>query len=151
MKTFSTPSAHRIWLMSFISTMLLFTSIKCLADDNQDSQFRNMEISLLTCSPHDEIYSLYGHTAIRCCDSITGQDIVINYGVFSFDQPYFIPRFIFGLTDYCMGAYTMNQFLAEYSYYNCGVTQQVLNLTESEKKAVMQALATNQPMPFQKM
>ena len=143
MKTFTTPSAHRIWLMSFISTMLLFTSIKCLADDNQDSQFRNMEISLLTCSPHDEIYSLYGHTAIRCCDSITGQDIVINYGVFSFDQPYFIPRFIFGLTDYCMGAYTMNQFLAEYSYYNCSVTQQVLNLTESEKKAIMQALATN--------
>ncbi len=25
----------------------------------------SVEISLLTCQPHDEIYSLYGHTAIR--------------------------------------------------------------------------------------
>ena len=31
-----------------------------------------MEVSLLTCEPHDEIYSLYGHTAIRIQDKRPG-------------------------------------------------------------------------------
>ena len=37
---------------------------------NEDylAQFDSVEVSLLTCSPHEEIYSLYGHSALRWHD-----------------------------------------------------------------------------------
>ena len=45
----------------------------------------SVQISLLTCSAHDEVYSLYGHTALRVENLQTGMDVAINYGMFSFD------------------------------------------------------------------
>lgn len=102
-----------------------------------------IEISLLTCSPHDEVYSLYGHTAIRYKDSSSGTDLAINYGVFSFKKPYFVLRFIFGLTDYEMGIEDFSSFCKEYEYYGCKVTQQVINLTDEEKARIALALQRN--------
>lgn len=62
----------------------------------------SVEISLLTCSPHEEVYSLYGHTALRMHDLHQGRqhDVVFNWGVFNFEKPHFVLRFVFGLTDY---------------------------------------------------
>ena len=62
-----------------------------------------VHISLLTCQPHEEVYSIYGHTAIRYQDLARGTDLAVNYGMFSFHKPYFVLRFVFGLTDYEMG------------------------------------------------
>ena len=47
------------------------------------------EISILTCSPGTELYSLFGHTAIRVYDPIKRIDEVFNYGTFDFQTPYF--------------------------------------------------------------
>ena len=123
-----------------IGVMILFTSaLSATAQINYDS----LEISLLTCSPHQEIYSLYGHTAIRCQDKATGEDLVVNYGMFDFNQPYFVLRFVFGLTDYSMGISSFNDFIRAYRYYKSSVTQQQLNLTAHEKASIMQAIAEN--------
>ena len=54
------------------------------------SEHDSIRISLLTCSPGSEVYSLYGHTAIRYTDYGKGIDAVVNYGVFSFNKPFFI-------------------------------------------------------------
>ncbi|WP_423809215.1 DUF4105 domain-containing protein, partial [Prevotella pectinovora] len=70
----------------------------------------SIRVSLLTCSPHDEIYSLYGHTAIRYEDKASKTDIVVNYGMFSFKKPFFVARFVLGLTDYEMGIQDFNDF-----------------------------------------
>ena len=45
------------------------------------------EISVLTCSPGKELYSLFGHTAIRVHDPEQDLDVVFNYGTFDFDTP----------------------------------------------------------------
>ncbi len=104
----------------------------------------SVEISLLTCQPHDEIYSLYGHTAIRYHDLRKGGlDIAFNYGVFDYHKPLFALRFVFGLTDYELGAYPFRLFLEEYRRFGSMVTEQVLNLTAEEKMALQQALAVN--------
>lgn len=103
----------------------------------------HIQISLLTCAPHDEVYSLYGHTAIRFTDRATGNDLAVNYGVFSFQKPFFVARFVFGLTDYEMGVEDFCDFCNEYKRYGAKVTEQVLNLTPEEKSAVAQALARN--------
>ena len=80
------------------------------AETPQDNleKYDSIEVSLLTCSPHEEIYSLYGHTALRWHDlhqsgPSAGNDIAFNWGIFNFNKPYFVLRFVFGLTDYELG------------------------------------------------
>ena len=108
----------------------------------------SVEVSLLTCSPHEEIYSLYGHAAIRWHDlrqegPTKGQDLVFNWGMFSFSKPFFVLRFVFGLTDYELVCMDTSTFLPYYQKWGSSVTEQVLNLTANEKRQVQQALAEN--------
>ncbi len=114
------------------------------AAQDQPLRMDSVEISLLTCQPHDEIYSLYGHTAIRYHDLRPGgYDLAFNYGVFDFKKPFFVARFVFGLTDYELGAYPYKYFKAEYRRFGSMVTEQILNLTDEEKLALQDALAVN--------
>ena len=106
-------------------------------------QMDSVEISLLTCSPGNEIWSLYGHTAIRFEDKAHHLDYTINYGMFDLRQKYFVIRFIFGLTDYQMGIEDYDQFLADYGNSGRGIVQQKLNLSRQEKLAIAQAIQAN--------
>ena len=101
------------------------------------------EISLLTCKPHAQIYSLYGHTAIRVVDTEQNTDVAINWGVFDASQPNFVAKFVLGFTDYTMSIVPTEYFLREYEYYGSPVYQQRLNLTETEKARIMKALDEN--------
>ena len=107
------------------------------------ARFDSIDISLLTCQPHDEVYSIYGHTAIRMRDSKTGEDIAVNYGVFDPTMKYFALRFIFGLTDYSMGICSYDDFLAEYKRYGCGVYEQHIDMSVAQKAAFVKALSEN--------
>jgi len=102
-----------------------------------------IQISLLTCSPGKEVWAQYGHTAIRYYDKESREDLAINYGIFSLDQTYFIPRFVLGMTDYRMGVQPMDMFLAQYSYEGRGVIEQVLNLSAEDKEVIYKALQEN--------
>ena len=55
-----------------------------------------LRISLLTCSPGAELYSTFGHSALRVVDQSAGTDIVYNYGVFDFYDPQFYTKFVRG-------------------------------------------------------
>ena len=101
----------------------------------------SVEVSLLTCSPHEEIYSLYGHAALRWHSS--DQDLVFNWGMFSFSKPYFVLRFVFGLTDYELAAYPFDRFWPYYQQWGSSITEQVLNLTNDEKRKLQMTLAEN--------
>ena len=106
-------------------------------------QSDSIEVSLLTCAPGNEVYSLYGHTALRYHDLRTGEDFAFNYGVFNFNRPFFSLRFLFGLTDYELGVYPFPLFAQEYGRRGSQVTEQVINLTTEEKKALHKALIDN--------
>ncbi len=100
-------------------------------------------VSLLTCSPRDEVYALYGHTAIRCRIINSDYDWVFNYGVFNFNKPHFVLRFVFGLTDYELGVVPFNHFVKTYHKAGCRVTEQTLNLTSEEGERIIAALDEN--------
>ena len=100
-------------------------------------------VSLLTCSPRNAIYGLYGHTAIRYWDKRTGMDWTFNYGIFNFSKPYFELRFALGKTDYELGVLPYYLFKSEYSQLGCQVNEQPLNLSDDEKERVIKALETN--------
>lgn len=103
----------------------------------------SVSISLLTCGPGREVYSYYGHTAVRFNDMGRGQDVVVNYGMFSFRQKYFIPRFVLGLCDYQMDIQSFPDFLTQYESEGRWVKEQTVNLTCEEKWAIAQAIDAN--------
>ena len=126
------------------SITLIFSWIMPIAAQNEPNlDLDSVEISLLTCSPHEEIYSLYGHSALRYHDLRTGEDVVFNWGLFNFKAPHFVLRFVFGLTDYELGTTPLPYFCNYYRKWGSSVTEQKLNLKSEEKKAVMQALNEN--------
>ena len=65
----------RLFVVAF--ALMLSTLAHAVSDEVQFAD-DSVEVSLLTCSPHDEIYSLYGHTAIRYHDLRTGEDWTFN-------------------------------------------------------------------------
>lgn len=110
----------------------------------------SLRVSLLTCSPGKEIFELYGHTALRITNLTAAanpatmdnrtNDLVFNFGVFSFNQPHFIARFIKGDTDYTMDAVPFDAFLTGYLPNGRHVEEQVLNLNQAEAHRLLQAL-----------
>ena len=130
-------------LKGVLLTLILVSSAPVAAQEDIPPM-DSVEFSLLTCQPHDEVYSLYGHTAIRYHELRPGGlDWAFNYGVFDFKKPHFVARFVFGLTDYELGAYPYKYFVKEYQRFGSMVTEQVLNLTDEEKMALHDALAIN--------
>lgn len=128
-----------ILLLSVVS----FKTTEALAYEPVE-YYDSVEVSLLTCQPHDEVYSLYGHTALRWHDLHKGKgDIAFNWGVFDFKKPHFVARFVFGLTDYELGGFPYQYFKQEYRRWGSMVTEQVLNLTAAEKQKLQQALEEN--------
>ena len=130
-------------IISLVFFVLLTTNAKGQTADSIISNMDDVEVSLLTCGPGNEAYSLFGHTAIRISQPSRGMDVVVNYGMFSFKQKYFIPRFVLGLTDYQMGITTFDDFKAEYEYEQRWVFEQTLNLTSKEKSTLLQAVDQN--------
>lgn len=103
----------------------------------------SVSISLLTCGPGQEVWSYYGHTALRIEDKAHGTDVAVNWGMFSFRQSFFVLRFVFGLTDYQIGIYPMSDFLTEYAAEGRWVKQQRLRLSRNEKLNILRAIDEN--------
>jgi hypothetical protein len=129
----------RFFLYTILSFFLLLPSAGQAPANSNDS----IRLSLLTCAPGEEIYSLFGHTAIRYENPSQGIDVVFNYGLFSFNTPNFIFRFSLGETDYQLGVTDYEHFAAEYAFYGRSVWQQTLNLTDEEKTKLIQLLQEN--------
>lgn len=132
-------------LLKFMSSLKYF--IFCLfmgvAFSVQSQSTDSIRFSLLTCAPGTEIYSLFGHTAIRYENYTRRIDVAFNYGMFSFNTPNFIFRFVAGETDYQLGITPYSYFEAEYAMRGSSVYQQVLNLTQSEKERLLTILENN--------
>jgi hypothetical protein len=101
-------------------------------------------VSLLTSSPtDDEIYTAWGHTAVRVKIPAEGTDVVFNYGIFAFDDD-FLYKFVKGETDYRLAVWDFESALEEArDDKNVFMYEQELNLTETEKDALITALWEN--------
>lgn len=111
--------------------------------DSLSNQGCNLRLSLLTCSPGTELYSTFGHSALRVVDEFAHTDIVFNYGTFDFDDPHFYEKFIRGKLLYFVSVSSFSDFMLEYQYEGRGVTEQVLNLSCEEKQNLLKALNEN--------
>ena len=101
-------------------------------------------ISLLTCSPGTEPYTLFGHTAIHVRNKkLKGFDFVFNYGLFDYSAKNFVWRFVKGETDYELGAEPTDFFMSRYVDEGHTVWEQELNLTAEEKRLLFGLIVRN--------
>lgn len=116
--------------------VILFLAFPTVATQKRDS----IVVSLLTAWPGPEVYQLCGHSAIR----IRGAEVdsVWNYGVFNFDEPNFVYRFVKGETDYMLVGYPTMWFMPEYLSEGRKVLEQDLNLTQDEAWKLRSLLQT---------
>lgn len=103
----------------------------------------HLQVSLITCAPGAELYSVFGHTALRIVDTASGTDVVYNFGTFNFDDPDFYTKFVRGKLMYFLSQQSFQDFLYEYAYFKRGVTEQILHFSEREKREIQLSLFDN--------
>jgi hypothetical protein len=104
---------------------------------------KGIQVSLLTCSAGQEIYSVFGHTALRIVDSTAGTDIVYNYGTFDGYEQDFEMKFMRGKLLYYLSEDRYADFIASYSAGGRWVDEQVLLSNDSEKRLIQSYLLEN--------
>ena len=127
----------RKFALLFILILTLFTS---KANSQEITLSNTAEVSVLTCGTGSEIYSLFGHTAIRIKDSIHFVDQVYNYGTFDFSTPNFYLKFVKGDLQYLETSCTFEEFFQEYLYEKRSIDEQILNLSQNKKQALFDYL-----------
>ncbi|MGV3461090.1 MAG: DUF4105 domain-containing protein [Flavobacterium sp.] len=124
-------------LKILLSALLIFTvTISLKAQPLSD----RAKITLLTCGSGDELYSVFGHTAIRVNDPQTGTDIVYNFGTFDFSTRNFYLKFVKGDLQYYVSLGSYRDFIYQYKYFDRDVFEQELNLTQAQKQYVNEEL-----------
>ena len=131
-----------------VKTQLIYTILPLFillnSGTSLQAQFSNQsEISILTCAPGEELYSIFGHTAIRVRDSISNNDYVFNYGTFDFNTSNFYLKFMKGELNYFLSVTTFERFIREYEFQKRSIAEQHLNLTSNEKGSIIGALVNN--------
>jgi hypothetical protein len=125
-----------VLLILVISSHVAFSQNQQLSDQ--------AKISIITCGPHQgELYSAFGHSAIRIYDPPLRLDDAYNYGVFDFDQPHFYLNFARGYLYYKLGVHDYQVFQEHYIRHNRYIHEQVLNLTTEQKQKIFDFLQWN--------
>lgn len=120
--------------------LLLFGMLLPLGAARAEALSSDARVSVLTCDTGDQLYSLFGHTAIRVFDPRLGIDTVYNFGAFDFSTPNFYLKFVKGDLQYFVTTASYGEFLYEYQYLGRSVYEQLLNLTPAQKQQIFDRL-----------
>ena len=131
---------RKLCLLPLLLLFGLFTSNQIIAQDNTKAA---LQISILTCAPGEDVYTAWGHTAIRIIDSAKQTDVVYNFGTFDFNTPNFLAEFVKCNLNYFLSADNIQNFILEYQYYGRSIKEQVLILSDADKIKWQNALQKN--------
>ncbi|MHB1312280.1 MAG: lipoprotein N-acyltransferase Lnb domain-containing protein [Gemmatimonadaceae bacterium] len=102
-----------------------------------------VQVSLLTFGQGTPVFERFGHNAIRIADPLSGLDISWNWGMFSFDEPNFLGRFLSGDTRYWMEGFPTEPLLGYYRDNNRSADEQVLDLSGLQKARLLEFVRWN--------
>jgi hypothetical protein len=127
------------------NAIIAFFTIITMAAYSQPKQLSDSAvISVLTLGPYQgELYSAFGHSAMRVTDRVQNFDYIFNWGVFDFDQPNFYLNFARGKNFYMLAAHPSDLFIDHYIRNNRFIHEQILNLTPVQKQRLFQYLLWN--------
>lgn len=128
-------------------TTLLLAGIFCVLligrANAQQADSCALRISMLTCGPGEDLYSAFGHIALRVKNTATGTDYVFNYGTFDFGDPHFYWKFTRGKLPFSLSADNFSSFMEEYRIEQRFVKEQVLDISCDERQAIWAYLQNN--------
>lgn len=141
MKTHNNISLVGDGLMRIVFVIMSLFVIPAVSAQLPDGETR---ISLLTCTPGPDLYSVFGHSAIRVEGRIQNRkvDWVYNYGTFQFDDSFYL-KFARGKLDYMLSKSDFADFQYEYIYTGRGIFEQVLKLDSAQKVELIRLLEEN--------
>lgn len=116
----------------FLFSFIAFSQNPPLSSDAQ--------VSIFTCDRGEELYSTFGHTALRIQDPNNALDVVYNYGYFDFRTENFYFKFVKGDLQYFMKVTSYDDFVFEYKLARREVIEQTLNLPLAKKQELFDAL-----------
>jgi hypothetical protein len=134
--------------MSLIArTLLLFALLGAAFAQAQASVANapgaNLEVALITYGPGETYWERFGHDAIQVRDTVSGESVDFNYGVFDFDESGFLLNFARGRMHYLMDAAYTEQDQRYYIESGRSVTRQLLALTPEQASALRDFLLWN--------
>lgn len=92
----------------------------------------NLQVSLITYGPGDTYWERFGHDAIELRDTVSGEAVTFNYGVFDFDESGFLLNFARGQMHYLMDAAPSDVDQRYYTEVGRSVTRQRLAFTPAQ-------------------
>jgi Domain of unknown function (DUF4105) len=126
-------------MLKKVFLFLLFFSVNIFSQSPKLSE--NTQISIFTCGRGEELYSTFGHTALRIKDDQNQLDVVFNYGAFDFRTENFYLKFVKGDLQYFMIVTSFEDFILEYQTDEREVIEQTLNLSLAKKQKLFEALS----------
>ncbi|WP_436407921.1 lipoprotein N-acyltransferase Lnb domain-containing protein [Dyella japonica] len=103
----------------------------------------NLEVSLVTYGPGDTYWERFGHDAIELRDTVSGEAVTFNYGVFDFDESGFLLNFARGQMHYLMDAAPSDVDQHYYTEVGRSVTRQRLAFTPAQAAEMRDYLLWN--------
>ena len=103
----------------------------------------NLTVYLLTFGWGDVVCERFGHNAIWIKDRTRGTDVTYNWGMFDFNQPHFLRRFLTGDTRYWMEAIDFAPMVRFYKERDRSILAQELNLTPAQRLKLQQFVQNN--------
>ena len=100
-------------------------------------------VTLVTFGLGQEVFERFGHNALSFHDAATLQDSAYHWGLFSFNEPGFLLRFLTGDTNYWMGAVDARLLVESERSRGRPVTLQRLNLTPAQALQLREVVRTN--------
>ncbi len=110
-----------------------------LATQAMKAQDDSVRVKLVTFYPGSEVFSVYGHSELRV--TWDGNDWYFNYGVFDFNEPNFVYRFVKGEAEYLCAAIPPQY--ARAGMEGRRMIEQELNLTPQQARQVRDFLVNN--------
>ncbi len=99
-------------------------------------------VSFVTAYPGEEIYELEGHSALRV-NMGYGRDYAVSYGVFDFNSPGFVYRFVKGETDYMVALLPWEAFQDSYRQQGRRLVEHPIEMTSAQCQRLLQLLGEN--------
>jgi len=103
----------------------------------------NLSVHLALIGPGDELYFWWGHLGLVVEDHLTGQSLIYDWGVFSFENENFFLDFAFGRLIYMTAVSKAEITYRVYTQTNRDVILFTLNLPPEKKQAIAHFAANN--------
>ena len=103
----------------------------------------NLTVYLLTFGWGEAVWERFGHNAIWIKDRARGTDLTYNWGMFDFNQPRFVWRFVTGDTRYWMEPIDYTAMVRYYQQNNRSILAQELNLSPAQRLKLQQFVQWN--------